>query len=425
MDRALLSGRRSRGNPPEKKSHNMQITFENEESGIRVSYRLEDGYGSRRFAVLLSEKLSRSERAAESLGGCCISVRRESPDQTAVSPYCRIAVRGRRIDVTAGGILALDAAMRYFDRVLETGRPESCELRGDREAGGANAYAFGRHGSHRVMYYNILWDADARHCPGERNVMAADLVREFGPEVVGLQECGRYKRTGLYFEDIVSQMARVGYREAPVSGVKNSFHDVNCVPLFYRESEVRFVEGGYHWYVNQPTDTIGPMDVSSKSLSWGVFETRATGARFLAASTHLCTQVEGLRVAQAEEACRLFEELRRRYGLPMVLGGDFNSHHHDGGYRYFRDVAGYPAASGLATEYTATEKSYHAYPEFDPGLGLCMPTGGAEYETAKTIDHILFPAASAGLQVGVFGVVVNSFSLAASDHFPIFSDVTF
>lgn len=403
----------------------MQIIFENEASGIRVSYRKEDGYDSKRFAILLSERLSRSERAAEILGGSCISVRRETADQTAVSPHCRISVCGRVIEVTVGGILALDAAMRYFDRVLETGRPESCELRGDREAPGANAYAFSRRGSHRVMYYNILWDADARHCPGERNVIAADLVREFGPEVVGFQECGRYKRVGLYSNDIVAQMARVGYREAPVSGVKNSFHDVNCVPLFYRESEVRFIEGGYHWYVNQPTDAIGPMDVSSKSLSWGVFEVKATGECFLAASTHLCTQVEKLRVLQAEEACGLFEELRRRYGLPIVMGGDFNSHHLDGGYRYFRDTARYPAASGLATEYTAAEKSYHAYPEFDPELGLCMPTGGAEYETAKTIDHILFPAAPAGLRVRVFGVVVNSFSLAGSDHFPIFSDFTF
>ena len=58
----------------------MQIIFENEASGIRVSYRKEDGYDSKRFAILLSERLSRSERAAEILGGSCISVRRETAD---------------------------------------------------------------------------------------------------------------------------------------------------------------------------------------------------------------------------------------------------------------------------------------------------------------------------------------------------------
>ena len=122
--------------------------------------------------------------------------------------------------------------------------------------------------------------------------------------------------------------------------------------------------------------------------------------------------------------------MRRRVSAPARRNARLDKKqrkrcYRDGGYRYFRDTARYPAASGLATEYTAAEKSYHAYPEFDPELGLCMPTGGAEYETAKTIDHILFPAAPAGLRVRVFGVVVNSFSLAGSDHFPIFSDFTF
>lgn len=403
----------------------MQIIYENEECGFRVSYRKEDGYDSKRFATILFDKLSRSERAAEIFGGYCISICRESADQRMVSPLCRITVCDRLIEVVVGGILAIDAALKYFDRILETGKPESCELSVERECLGANAYAFNRRGNHRVMYYNILWDADSKHCPGERNVIVADIVREFGPEVVGFQECGRYKRIRLYSDDIVTQMERVGYREAPVANVKNSFHDCNCVPLFYKESEVNFIEGGYHWYVNQPNDEIGPMDVSSKSLSWGVFETKATGERFIVASTHMCTQVEKIRVLQAKEACDLFEELHQRYGLPIVVGGDFNSHHRDGGYRYFRDTAKYPAASGLATEYVATEKSYHGYPEFDPKLGLCMSTGGVEHDVEKTIDHVLFPATTESLQVKVFGIVVNGFSLVGSDHFPIFSDFSF
>ena len=42
----------------------MQITQENEELGFRVIYRKEDGYDSRRLAVLLYDKVSRAGDAA-------------------------------------------------------------------------------------------------------------------------------------------------------------------------------------------------------------------------------------------------------------------------------------------------------------------------------------------------------------------------
>lgn len=402
----------------------MQITLENEKVGFKLSYRKEDGYESKRLTVMLYDMLSRSERTAEILNGYLIRIIRESEDQTNVSPACRINVDVKNIDVIVGGILADETALKYFDNVLRNGEIYSAELRGDEESGGANVYAFKRRGNHRIMYYNILWDSDPSHAPGERNIMTADIVREFSPEVVGFQECGRFKRKYLYFNDIVTQMERVGYREAPISDVKNSFHDCNCTPLFYKVSEVNFIEGAYHWYSMQ-TPGLGEGDASSKSLSWGVFESKKTGERFIVVTTHLCTQVEDIREQQAKEAIKLFEDLHEHYGLPIVLGGDLNSNHHDKGYRCFRDFGKYDSAAGLASEYVSPEQTFHPYPEFCPELGLCMPGDGVWYETQKSVDHILFPLRTDSLDVKVFGVVVNSHSLATSDHFPVFADFNF
>lgn len=402
----------------------MQITLSNEESDFQISYRKEDGYDFKRLTVLLYDRLSRAGQSAGVLRGYRINLTRESEDQTKASPTCRIDMQGKDIDITVGGILAAEAVLKYFDGVLQGGALCPASLMGDEMSAGANVYAFRRHGTHRIMYYNILWDSIPSRAPGERNIMTADLVREFSPEVVGFQECGRYKRIRLYSNDIVTQMERVGYREAPVADVKNSYHDCNCTPLFYKESEVSFIEGAYHWYSMQ-TPGLGEGDASSKSFSWGVFESRKTGERYIAVSNHMCTQVEEIREQQAQEAIRLFTELHERYGLPIVLGGDFNSNHHDRGYRCFRDFGKYDSAAGLATEYVSPEKTFHPYPEFDPELGLCMPNGGAEYDTEKSIDHILFPAKTDSLKVALFGVVVNAHSLATSDHFPVFADFTF
>lgn len=403
----------------------MQITQENEELGFRVIYRKEDGYDSRRLAVLLYDKVSRAGDAAKALAGRTVRILRESDDQTEASPMCRIAVNDREIDVTVGGILAGEAAMRYFDDILSGGCIRSAEIGGDMITTGANVYAFRRQGDHRVMYYNILWDADLLHAPWERGMMEANIIREFAPEVVGLQECGKPRRLNLLGYDIASQMERVGYREAPVSDVKNSYHDINCTPLFYRESEVNFVEGAYHWYsVQTPADQIGRMDASSKSLTWGVFESKKNGERYIAVSTHMCTQVDEIRETQAKEAIRLFGELWERYHLPIILGGDFNSNHAGKGYRCFRDVGGYQSAPMLAEGYVSPEKTFHPYPEWDPALDLCMPTAGAVCNVPKSIDHILFPTKPEAMRIKIFGVAVNSYTLAASDHFPVFTDFT-
>lgn len=398
----------------------MIYTIENEAYGIKIHYRRADGYPARRNAILLMKAIEDAGEKAEILRDWTVSLV-AAPERTGAYS---IAVDGKNVTATVGGILGYQAVKAYFEELLETGSaPESvsscvCEAFDD-----SNRHAFAKKGDHRVMYYNVLWDNDLLRGAGERNVMTAHIVREFSPAVVGLQECGKRKRAECYMFDIQKMMETVGYIETPVE-VKNEYHDVNCTPLYYDPLQVEYLDGAYLWYSLQcHRENVHPMDRSSKSLTWGLFEDKKTKERYIVVSTHMCTQDDDIREVQAKEACELFAALKEKYNVPIMLGGDFNSLPTGKGFRYFYETAGYPSAREVATLDTCDTKTYHPYPAMDWDLELVMPTAGAElHAPEKCIDHILYPYLPNGFDTRVFGVVINDFTLAASDHFPIFVD---
>ena len=386
---------------------------------ISVTYFDKDGYEAKRFATLLANEIEEAGERAAVLSGACICYR----SMEEVSPAYSIDVCGRQIDVTAGGILALDAVFGYFRRLMEEGKlPYSAQGRGDTEHEElSNRYAFSRQGEHRVMFYNLLWSNDHIYEPRQRAIMSIDLVREFAPEVVGFQESNAKKREALSSCNIELLLDAIDYKEVDVGEIENSYKNSNSTPLFYNTKTVSCLDGGYVWYRDQ-AEHIGAMDRSSKSMTWGLFEVKATGERYIAASTHMCTQVDDIRELQAKEACALFEQLHQKYGVPVIVGGDFNSRSSGKGYRWYHDEAGHPDAYECATVYSCDTATHHPYPKRDPKTELIMPTKGAFYHAPeRAIDHIFCPYLDkAGIKV--FGVVINSYSLAASDHFPVYVD---
>ena len=385
---------------------------------IAVTYSSEDGYEAKRFATLLAKSIEEAGEHAAILSGACIRYRAAAE----VSPAYSIDVCGRQMDITARGVLALEAVQGYFDRLLEEGKlPHSEEGRGDIDHPElSNRYAFSRQGDHRVMFYNLLWSNDHIYEPRQRANMSIDLVREFSPDVVGFQESNVKKRGDLSSSNIELLLDAIGYKEVAVE-VENSYKNSNATPLFYNTAKVDCLDGGYVWYRDQ-AEHIGQMDRSSKSMTWGLFEVKATGERYIAASTHMCTQVDEIREMQAKEACTLFAVLHEKYGVPVIVGGDFNSRPIGKGYLYYRNEAKHPDAYEHATVYACDTATHHPYPKRDPDTELIMPTKGAFYHAPeRAIDHIFCPYLDPE-KIKVFGVVINSYSLAASDHFPVYVD---
>ncbi len=109
------------------------------------------------------------------------------------------------------------------------------------------------------MFCNILWDADILHSPCERNIINAEVVREFLPEVAGFQECGKAMREGAFNYSINKTMCNYGYVEADIGYIENSYHNINCTPL----KKVRFT-GALTIYFSQ----INPQTSKSEFTMW-------------------------------------------------------------------------------------------------------------------------------------------------------------
>ena len=399
----------------------MIYTTEYEAYHIRISHLRADGYKARRAAILLMEQITEAGERAEVLRDADITIRFDA----VRSGKYQILVKERCVDITVGGILAMQCVKNYFARLLEDGIGlYSTEGESANEFEDANKFAFACAGDRRIMFYNVLWGGFPQHAPAQRNVLAAELVREFSPAVVALQECGMEKRSEEPSLDIVTEFARVGYREVPARVSDLQYKGYNCAPLFYDPEQVRIIECSHHWYTQQ-TDRADVIDRSSKSLTWGVFEDVKTQERYAVLGTHMCTQDDAVREAQAREACAIVEMIHTVHGVPVILGGDFNSLITHKGYRYYREQ-GYPDAYELAEIHRSDAKRHHPYPVYRSRLDLVIPSADAEYHAAeKSVDHILYPHMPESMRTYVYGVAINDYSLASSDHFPVFVDISF
>lgn len=318
---------------------------------------------------------------------------------------------------------------------------------------GASAYAYNKTEEYRVMFYNVLWGDPE---PQERNGLAATMILEYMPDVIGFQEFNSTKRGGGA-KGIPSLLASAGYVETidpkvenmksvedggwGIGGIKVERDDgsvyytyYNCVPIFYNQNTTECIDSGYYWYKNQIDSAnegnCGVTDCASKSLTWGVFRSKVTGEEYMVISTHMCTRSNGVRGKQAEEAVALINELLKTYDVPVFFGGDFNGTIAGNNYKLFvSDEVGYIdiADKGLATEHTTQVNTMHTAPVYNETKELVWPSStdnaGLPGGSDSSVDHIfLTNEDSKQVDISVFGVIVDECSRSASDHLPIFVD---
>jgi endonuclease/exonuclease/phosphatase family metal-dependent hydrolase len=293
-----------------------------------------------------------------------------------------------------------------------------------------------------------LWDNPA---PAERNLLNAEMVAQYMPDVLGLQEFNASKRHKAGDKDLVKLLGELGYVETVDPRVKNvgkwgsggekvtvgnetfkTFY--NCTPLFYNTNTTRCIASEYYWYENQidaeNQGNCGAMDCASKAMTWGVFETIATGERYIVVSTHMCTRSDGIRGLQAREAVAVVNRLIAEYDCPAFFGGDLNGRYIHANHIYFTSEEGGFTdieQNNLATLYTSKTKSYHRpYPEVNKQYQLIWPTSDDDtglYDSSESVDHILIHNHKKDtVDITVFGTVVDHCTKSASDHFPIFID---
>lgn len=286
-------------------------------------------------------------------------------------------------------------------------------------------YAFEHTSEYRLMFYNVLWDETE---VVERAKLQTSMIGVYQPDVVGFQEFKVNRRSSF-----VSAMQKLGYAESMeytkgnmVSASYGTGTDpklYSYVPIFYKTATTKCIESGFYRYTAQ----ISEWESASKTLSWGIYESKSSGERYMVVNTHMCTQDNGIRGRQAAEAVTVINEVLTRYNVPVFLGGDYNGRYGDANFLYFANQGGFTdiEKNNLATEYTSKLRSYHRpYPIYDASIGLMQPDAGDDtgvYDATQSVDHIMMKNASS-VSVSVYGVIADECTMSGGDHYPIFTD---
>ncbi len=402
--------------------------------GYSVAYATGD-YMQKRMALLLSDALN------ETTGVKLNCVETDTPAETSIILHntdadgkslkkgCwALEVSDKTIHARASDYYGFGGIASYFIAAYKNGHydfKDGFTASGDYTTTltaitASTAYAYRRAGDNRVMFYNALWQDSAgafKFPTAERNLLQAQMVAQYLPDVIGFQEMDNAKRNGE--GSLAALLAVLGYEETLDPRVNNGMK-VNYTPLFYNKNTTELIKSEYFRYTAQDT-TAGKMDQSSKALTWGVFENKRTGDRYIAISTHMCTRDDTVRGQQAQEAIALIAELVNTYHCPVFLGGDMNGTAEAANYRAFAE-AGYTDVQ--KTSAVTTNVNTHApYPSYNSDLGMIRPSGTVSLNP-NSIDHI-FLANGESVSLKLFGVVADECTRSASDHFPMFADFSF
>lgn len=326
-----------------------------------------------------------------------------------------------------------------------------------------SVYAYERRGEYRILFHNVLHHNGSGTRPDQkndvpvvdRNRLQKEMVAIYQPDVLALQEMPPSKRHKAGDDNLITLLGELGYVETVDPRVKNMisrdeggygvgggeivkndagetfYTHYNCVPLLYNINTTRCLESEYFWFPSQEdehTGTLGAGECASKATTWGVFESIATGERYIVVSGHF-RGTPSVQLNQAKEIAAEIAKLVEKYDCPVFLGGDFNGHTSAPFYSYLTEELDYRSMqdSEIAKQFTSRIFTTHGYPRYDEELGIMTDGGRAVTYISKTqtngdsIDKV-FVTNDENASLEIFGVIVDESSLSSSDHLPMLVD---
>lgn len=259
------------------------------------------------------------------------------------------------------------------------------------------------------LYDQNIWGNTAEPI-GNRNVLVKELIEEFQPDVCCFQECS--PTTSRVGDGGIQEIIKPKYIEAVPE-----HSGENYTPIFYAPDKVEAIDGGFF-----PYD--GLNDKNSKSLTWTLFREIATGKKVIIMSTHFWWKAESeeddiQRVKNAEALVSHAETLHKKYGVPVIVSGDFNSGDSSQGPVGYNAVLklGMTDVRDIAEESDRSRTCSHNMPKINPESGKYEI--GAE--RTCTIDYI-FSFKNELFTANRFCVVTSEKALCSSDHSPLIFD---
>lgn len=247
----------------------------------------------------------------------------------------------------------------------------------------------------RVLTFNLLaetWtktNPSVQLCLQPRARLVIDFIREFAPDLIGLQEVG------------VEWYAALENSLEPYRFIKEAAPEhqgkVFCA-LLYNSECYRQLDGGVFPFT----------DPRLRCLHWALFENIQTGKRFILTNTHWDLTPEK-RMANAKQMVEYIAQLQEKYEVPVICTGDFNADTASTEFKQLLKIAKLQDAM-----VTAPHKENNR-------IASCY---APEYQAAPSrdeaqIDHILFSEKVSPLSARL---ILDETLLLASDHLPLITD---
>ena len=261
---------------------------------------------------------------------------------------------------------------------------------------------------------------------GERQAAMEAAILKDSPDIVSLQEVTpnwwksrMFKNLGKAGYGIVRGDEKAALRRAAFTGKRERKHS-NHEPLLYRKDRLDLLDSGTDFF----HVTLQP----SKSVTWAVFEDKASKKRFAAFAAHFWWKNNGIesdtiRELNARHILSLLADIRRKWGadIPAILGGDLNSTEGSLAHKMLRN-GGFKNAARTA-DVKSSHASHHGNPERGPDgkfHGALRPAKTDKPEFS--IDHIF---CTKGIHAHRHEIGVYQEVLDITDHSPVLVEFSF
>jgi len=235
------------------------------------------------------------------------------------------------------------------------------------------------------------------------------VIREYGPDILGTQEVLSVQLQSLEGQDLASGMADYGYYGI---GRDNGLAQGEHAAIFYRSDRFTQLDAGTFWLSPTPdVPSIYPGAGSIRIASWVKLDDHSSGQKILVLNTHL-DNVSGTANLYAANLIRA-----RLPGLagdaPIVLTGDFNATESSNVVRTL-----------LGQNSPGEFQLVDAYREVHPSVAASEGTfhGFSGGVSGSRIDFILH--SDALTPTGASIVRTSYDGRYPSDHYPVTADFT-
>lgn len=246
----------------------------------------------------------------------------------------------------------------------------------------------------KVISFNIrlsdCGDADGGNHWNYRKEASLAMVDRERPDVMGLQE-GCPDQIA-YLDEHLTDYGRIGV------GRDDGDRQGEMMAIYYRKDRIALLDWGTCWLSETPDSVSFGWDAACRrTMTWGMFERKDTGDRFLYINTHLDHKGPEARAQSIRLIVRKLAELDPE-GYPAFLTADFNSS---------VDEAIFDPLKAVMQDARATAPQTDNLPTFNDW-------GRSKQE--EPIDHIFYKGASAVR----FETLTGDYGAPyISDHYPI------